>query len=215
MAMTYADLLQAVQSYTENTEPSFVSYIPTFVQLAEQRIYNAVQLPALRKNQTGYLSSGNKYLTLPTDWLATYSLAVITPLTAVQTYLLNKDVEFIRESFPSPVTPTGQPTHYAIFNNTTLILGPTPDANYQVELHYYYYPQSIVTAGTSWLGTNFENVLLYGTLREAYLYMKGDADLTAEYEKKYQEGLALLKMLGEGKNRQDTYRTRQLRIPVQ
>jgi len=211
--MNYAALVTLIQDYTENSESSFVSNIPTFVQLAEERIYNTVQIPAIRKNQTGALTAGNKYLTLPTDWLATFSLAAIDPTTQAQTFLLNKDVNFIRESFPVP-TDTGTPTHYAQFDQNTLILGPTPDLSYAVELHYYYYPESIVTATTSWLGDNFETVLLYGSLREAYQYMKGEEDLTAQYEAKYQESLGLLKQLGDGKDRQDTYRTGQVRVKV-
>lgn len=211
--MNYAALVTLIQDYTENSESSFVSNIPTFVQLAEERIYNTVQIPAIRKNQTGALTAGNKYLTLPTDWLATFSLAVIDPTTQAQTFLLNKDVNFIRESFPVP-TDTSTPTHYGQFDQNTLILGPTPDLSYAVELHYYYYPESIVTASTSWLGDNFETVLLYGSLREAYQYMKGEEDLTAQYEAKYQESLMLLKQLGDGKDRQDTYRTGQVRVKV-
>lgn len=208
-----SNLWYAIQQYCENFETSFIANIPNFVQLAEERIYNAVQIPAIRKNQTGNLTAGNKYLTLPTDWLATFSLAVVDPATQAQTYLLNKDVNFIRESFPVP-TDTGSPTHYAQFDASTLILGPTPDLSYSVELHYYYYPQSIVTAGTSWLGDNFETVLLYGSLREAYQYMKGEEDITAQYEAKYQEALMLLKVLGDGKDRRDAYRSGQTRVPV-
>jgi hypothetical protein len=211
--MNYTALVTLIQDYTENSESSFVSNIPNFVQLAEERIYNSVQIPAIRKNQTGAVTAGNKYLTLPTDWLATFSLAVIDPTTQAQSFLLNKDVNFIRESFPTP-TDTGTPSHYAQFDSGTLLLGPTPDLSYAVELHYYYYPASIVTAGTSWLGDNFETVLLYGSLREAYTYMKGEEDLTAQYEAKYQEALALLKQLGDGKDRMDTYRSGQVRVPV-
>lgn len=211
--MNYAALLQAVQDYTANTEATFVSNIPNFVAAVEERVYNSVQLPALRKNATASLTSGNKYLTLPTDWLATFSLAVITPVTLVQTFLLNKDVEFIREAYPNPST-TGTPVHYAVFDSTSLIVGPTPDASYAVELHYFYYPTSIVSAGTSWLGDNFENVLLYGTLRDAAVFMKEEPDVIAMYDAKYTEGLAQLKQLGDGKNRQDMFRTRQVRYPV-
>lgn len=211
MAVTYTSLVQLIQNYTENTESSFVSYIPTFVQLAEQRIYNAVQIPALRKNQLGTATINIKYLTLPSDWLATFSLSVIDPSTSVQEYLLNKDVEYIREAFPYPAS-SGKPTHYAQFDVNSLILGPTPDQSYQVELHYYYYPESIVTAETSWLGTNFDTVLIYGTLREAYIYMKGDQDLANMYEAKYQEALEMLKVLGEGKDRRDAYRSGQSRV---
>jgi len=208
------NLWQLIQDYCQNSEPTFLADIPTFVQLAEERVYNSVQIPAIRKNQTGTLSLGNKYLTLPTDWLATFSLSVIDPTSQAQTFLLDKDVNFIRESFPVP-TSTGTPTHYGQFDQSTLILGPTPDAAYAVELHYYYYPTSIVTAGSSWVGNNFGEVLLYGALREAYLFMKGEQDIIGYYEQFYQEGMALLKQLGDGKNRQDAYRSGQVRVPVQ
>jgi hypothetical protein len=211
--VTYAELVQLIQDYTESTETSFVDNIPTFVQQAEERIYNSVQLPAIRKNVTGTLTSGNKYLSLPTDWLATFSLAVIDPTTGNYSYLLNKDVNYIREAFPNPSS-TGAPSHYGIFDANTLIVGPTPDLSYAAEMHYYYYPESIVTAGTTWLSDNFETVLLYGSIREAYTYLKGESDLTAMYEAKYQESLALLKQLGDGKDRRDAYRSGQIRVPV-
>jgi hypothetical protein len=207
------NLWYAVQTYCETTESSFVANIPTFVNLAEERIYNSVQLPAIRKNVTGTISVGNKYLTLPDDWLATFSISVIDPTTQAQSFMLDKDVNFIRESYPNPSS-TGAPQHYAIFDANTLILGPTPDQTYATEMHYYYYPESIAVAGTSWLGTNFETVLLYGTIREAYTYLKGEADLMAAYEAKYQESLALLKVLGDGKDRRDAYRSGQARVPV-
>jgi len=211
--MNYATLVSTIENYCENTESLFVSSIPTFVQLAEERIYNTVQIPAIRKNQTGAMTSGDKYLTLPTDWLATFSLAVIDPTTAAQSFLLNKDVNYIREAYPTPSS-TGTPAHYGQFSDTSLIIGPTPDANYGVELHYYYYPESIVTAGTSWVGNNFETVLLYGSLREAQVFMKGEADIIANYEAKYQESMMLLKVLGDGKDRRDAYRSGQARIAV-
>jgi hypothetical protein len=212
--MNYAALSQAIQDYTENGETSFVANIPLFVEQAEQRIYNSVQIPAIRKNQTGTLTTANKYLSLPTDWLSTFSLATVDPVTGAYNYMLNKDVNYIREAFPYPAV-SGMPTHYAQFDQNTLIVGPTPDVAYVVELHYYYYPQSIVTASTSWLGDNFEEVLLYGAIREAYLYMKGEADLQQAYEGKYQEALGRLKMLGDGKNRMDSYRSGQVRVPVE
>jgi hypothetical protein len=212
--MNYSQLSQLIQDYCETTEASFVANIPTFVQVAEERIYNSVQLPAIRKNVTGTMTSGNKYLSLPDDWLAAFSLAVIAPTTQTQTFLIDKDVNFIRECYPTPTT-SGTPQYYAIFDDNTLIVGPTPDASYAVEMHYYYYPQSIVTAGTSWLGDNFETVLLYGCLREAYIYQKGESDVAAYYENKYLESLNLLKQLGDGKDRRDAYRSGQLRIPVQ
>jgi hypothetical protein len=211
--MNYTQLVNLVKQYTQNEETSFVANIPVFVQLAEERIYNAVFIPAIRKNQIGTLTPNNKYLTVPADWLANFSLAVITPITNAQSFLIDKDVNFIRECYPDP-DDTGVPKYYAIFDDNTFILGPTPDSNYQVELHYYYYPESIVTATTSWLGDNFETVLLYGTLREAYLYMKGEQDIITYYEQKYQESLGLLKLLGEGKDRRDAFRSGLNRIPV-
>jgi hypothetical protein len=211
--MNYAQLSQAIQDYCQSTETSFVANIPTFVQLAEERIYNSVQIPAIRKNVTGDTSNGNQYLTLPSDWLSTFSMAVIDGVTGEYEYLLNKDVNFIRASYPFPAT-SGKPKYYAIFDDTTMLLGPTPNATYTIELHYYYYPTSIVNAGTSWLGTNFETVLLYGSLREAYTYLKGEQDMMTYYEQKYQEALGQLKRLGDGLDRQDAYRSGQVRIPV-
>jgi hypothetical protein len=210
--VNYAELQQAIIDYTETVEQQFVDNIPTFVQLAEERIYNSVQLPALRKNVTGNMTTNNKYITLPADWLATYSIARIDPNGAYE-FLLDKDVNFMREAYPQP-TDTGAPKYYAIFDATTFILGPTPDDDYGVELHYFYYPESIVTAGTSWIGTYFESVLFYGALREAYMFQKGEQDLIANVEQKYQESLALLKQLGDAKDRTDTYRTDQVRYPV-
>jgi hypothetical protein len=229
--MNYATLFETIKSYVENDFPNQdwtntagsgtatltgTEQINIFIKQAEQRIYNSVQLPAARKNVTGLLTSGNKYLNVPTDWLSTFSLAVIHPVTQAQTYLLNKDVEFVRESYPPPDV-LGTPQYYAIFDNTTFILGPTPDAGYNMELHYYGYPTSIVDAvtGTSWLGDNFDSVLLYGSLLEAYTYMKGEADVIQNYIGRYNEALMQLKQLGEGKDRQDTYRTMQARVPVQ
>ena len=211
--MNYATLTTLIQQYCESTETSFVANIPTFVQLAEERVYNTVQIPAIRRNQIGTLSIGNKYLTLPSDWLATFSIAAITPVTGVQEFLLDKDVNFIRQSYPNP-SDTGMPKYYAIFDKNTLILGPTPDAAYQVEMHYYYIPESIVTAGTTWLGDNYETVLLYGSIREAYTYLKGETDLMQYYEQKYQEAMQQLMRLGDGLNRRDSYRSGQVRVPV-
>ena len=211
--MNYAQLSQLIQDYCESTETSFVSNIPTFVQLAEERIYNSVQIPAIRKNVTGTMTADFQYFSLPSDWLSTFSLAVIDPVTNEYEYLLNKDVNFIRASYPPPGS-KGKPQYYAIWNNNSMILGPTPDLAYTAELHYYYYPASIVTASTSWLGDNFETVLLYGSLREAYTYLKGEADMMQYYDQKYQESLGLLKRLGDGLDRQDAYRSGQVRIPV-
>jgi len=211
--MNYTQLVTEIQSYTENQFET--TDIDTFIQQAEQRIYNTVQLPALRKNVTGNLTSGNKYLGIPSDWLATFSLAVINANNEYL-YLLNKDVNFIRQSFPDTDSEFyGEPQYYAVFDQNTFILGPTPDDDYEAELHYFYYPQSITTAGTSWLGDNFSSVLLYGSLLEAYTYMKGEQDIINQYQKRYDEALILLKQLGDAKNRMDAYRDGQVRYPVQ
>lgn len=307
--MNYSQLFQAIEAYAENYDNSsggFVENIPVFVQNAEQRIYNSVQLPNLRRNSTGVVTLGNPYLSAPNDYLASFSLAVIDPVTNEYAYLLNKDVNFIRQSYPSP-NDTGKPAYYALFgpqftnpNELSFILGPTPDANYTMELHYYYYPPTIVqgviattitlvggslytdgfyenvalnggsgsgvvvdiavsggaitsctiknggsyyvagdvlgvlssnvggtgsgfsitvgtvsnTTGTSWLGDNFDSVLLYGSLLEAGTFMKSDPDIMGVYQKRYDENLALLKRLGDGLERRDAYRSGQLRIPV-
>jgi len=217
--MNYAQLSAAIQEYCQSTEASFVANIPTFVKQAEKRIYNMIQFPSLRKNVTGTTSSGNKYLACPDDFLAPYSLAVILADGSYE-YLLNKDVNFIRESYPTP-TSTGTPSYYALFGprsdqatELTFLLGPTPNAAYTMELHYFFYPASIVDTGTSWLGDNFDPVLLYGSLVEAYTYLKGDPDLQTQYENKYKEAILLAKRLGDGMERQDAYRSGQARIPV-
>ena len=217
--MNYTQLSTAIQDYTQNYETDFVANIPTFVEQAEQRIYNTVQIPSLRKNVTGNCTSGNKYLACPDDYLASYSLAVVDGDGNYE-YLLNKDVNFIRQAYPNP-NDTGLPQYYAIFGSRldnpdelSFILGPAPDANYVAELHYYYYPESITTAETSWLGDNFDSVLLYGSLVEAYTFMKGEQDLVTLYNQKYVEALALLKRLGDGMDRQDAYRSGQVRIQV-
>lgn len=280
--MNYTELKAAIIAYTENLDPSFEAEIPVFVKQAEQRIYNTVQIANLRKNMTGQLTAGNKYLACPDDFLSTYSLAVYaaptttatgtagqftitvasaaelvpgmiasgsgiasgaTVVTVVGTtvtlnlantgtvsgavsfqgdyvYLLNRDVNFMREVFPNP-SYKGVPKYYALFgprsnnvNELSFILGPTPDANYYAELHFYYYPESIVTAQTSWLGDNFDSALLYGSLIEAYTYMKGEQDLMQMYEVKFKEALALLKNLGDGKQRGDAYLDGQIKLPV-
>jgi hypothetical protein len=304
--MNYIELSQAIQSYAENTESLFVASIPTFVQEAEKRIFNSVQLPSLRKNVTGTMTSNNKYISLPNDWLANYSFASIDPVTGNYTYLLNKDVNFIREAYPNP-TSTGAPKYYALFgsrisepNELSLIIGPTPNAAYGMELHYFYYPVTIVqgiiitlgtvttgsgytsgvyynvpltggsgayvyatvvvtsgvvssvtitdggslyvvgdvlsadntsiggsgtgfsvpvltvnnSTGTSWLGDNYDPVLLYGAMREAMLFMKGEADLVGYYETKYQESLMQLKRLGDGLERGDAYRDGQTKLRI-
>jgi hypothetical protein len=192
-------------------EQSFTDeQLAMFTQQAEQKIYNTVQIPALRKNQTGNLGIGNQYLIYPTDFLYPFSLAVIDDA-GNYTYLLNKDVNFIREAYPGP-TITGPPVHYALFDDTAFILGPTPDAGYGVELHYGYYPQSIVTAGTTWLGDEFDSALLNGALIEAIRFIKGEPDMVSLYQKMYVDAMALLKNLGDGKMREDMYRSGQLRI---
>jgi hypothetical protein len=233
--MTYTELITAIQTYTENTFPattladstvvSSTTQLNRFITQAEQRIYNSVQFPSLRKNVTGSVTSGNKYLSAPEDYLATYSLAVIDA-TGNYEYLLNKDVNFIRQAYPNPTTDTGLPRYYALFgptvntstitNELSFIVGPTPDASYSVELHYYYYPVSITVAasGQTWLGDNFDTVLLYGSLVEAYTYMKGEADMIGLYDTKYKEALALAKRLGDGMERQDAYRSGQFRQAV-
>jgi len=224
--MNYTQLSAAIQAYTENTEADFVAEIPVFVQQAEQRIYNNVQFPSLRKNVYGQVTANNKYLQCPTDFLAVYSIAIVTDVTGsdmntgTYEYLLNKDVNFIRQAYPTP-DDTGVPRYYALFGSRsdnadelTFILGPTPDASYWTELHYYYYPETIVTAGTSWLGDNFDSVLLYASLVEAYTYMKGEADMMQLYNQKFMEALALAKRLGDGMERQDAYRSGQFRQKV-
>ena len=227
--MNYSELSSAIQTYTENNFPtitladsstvSSTAQINRFIQQAEQRIYNSVQFPSIRKNVTGSTSANNKYLACPADFLAPYSLAVIDA-TGSYEYLLNKDVNFIRQAYPQP-TDTAIPKYYALFgpqsndvNELSFILGPTPDATYSVELHYYYYPQSITTAVNTWLGDNFDTVLLYGALVEAYTFMKGEQDLIALYDGKYKEALGLAKRLGDGMERQDAYRSGQYRQAV-
>jgi hypothetical protein len=280
--MNYTELRDAIEAYTNNTDVDFIAEIPVFVRQAEQRIYNSVQIANLRKNVTGALTTGNKYLACPNDFLSAYSLAIypqasttatgtagqftITVVSTANivagmyatgtgiatgaivtlivgstitlslantgavsgfvgfqgdyTYLLNRDVNFIREVYPNPIF-QALPKYYAIFgpttndvNELTFIVGPTPDLDYKAELHFYYYPESIVTAGTSWLGDNFDSVLLYGSLVEAYTWMKGEQDLMAIYDGKYKEALMLLKNLGDGKQRGDAYQDGQVKLPV-
>jgi hypothetical protein len=217
MAMTYAQLVTAVQDYCENTFPKVD--MDTFIQQAEQRIYNTVQLANLRKNMTGTLTANNKYLAAPDDFLSVYSLAVVDA-SGNYTYLLNKDVNFIREAYPNGNT-TGLPKYYAIFgpgvvktNELTFILGPTPDASYTAELHFFYYPESIVVTGQTWLGDNFDSALLNGTLVEAIRFMKGEPDMVKLYQDMYTQSILLLKNLGDGKQRMDAYRDGQVRAQV-
>jgi len=239
--MNYTTLYNTIQTYTENQFPdvylasgatvSATTQINTFITQAEQRIYNSVQFPSLRKNQYSPITVNNKYISLPEDFLSVYSLALVTDVvggnldTGTFEYLLNKDVNFIRQAYPAP-NDTGVPKYYALFgptiissaitNELSLILGPTPDAAYYVELHYYYYPESITTvaSGQTWLGDNFDTVLLYGSLVEAYTFMKGEVDIISGYDMKYKEALALAKRLGDGMERQDAYRSGQYRQAV-
>jgi hypothetical protein len=223
--MNYTQLKTAIQDYTQNYETTFVADLPVFISQAEQRIYNSVQFPSLRKNVNGTLTVNNKYLSCPLDFLAPYSLAIYPQSGGNYIYLLNKDVNFIRECYPNP-TDYGTPKYYALFgpavsgstisNELTFILGPTPDAAYSAELHYYYYPESITVAssGQTWLGDNFDSVLLYGSLIEAYTFMKGEADMMQLYNQKYMEALSLAKRLGDGMEREDAYRSGQYRQKV-
>lgn len=229
--MNYVQLSNAVKAYCENEFPQTVSSVTSieqinyFIQQAEQRIYNSVQFPSLRKNVTGIMTQNNPYMSAPGDFLAVYSIAVIDN-TGRYDYLLNKDVNFIREAYPIP-TQTGKPMHYALFGPTTtndtppvitnelsFLLGPTPNLSYAVQLHYYYYPESIVTANTTWLGDNFDSVLLYGALLEASTFMKSDTDTIKNYTDRYNEALMLAKRLGDGMERTDAYRTGQVKYPV-
>jgi hypothetical protein len=208
--MNYTELKINIQDICEN---SFTDdQLAMFTQQAEQKIYNTVQIPALRKNVTGTLTSGVTYLSAPTDFLYSYSLAVVDG-SGAYTYLLNKDVNFLREAYPNP-TATGLPKHYAYFDDATFLLGPTPDSAYEMELHYGYYPESIVTAGTTWLGDEFDSALLNGALVEAIRFMKGEQDIVAMYDKLFVQAIGLLKNLGDGKLREDTYRSGQVRNPV-
>lgn len=213
--MNYTELNASIQSFCENYETDFVAAIPTFVRQAEQAVINSVQLPATRINQTSALVAGTQYITLPADYLSSFSLAVVAPTTLAQSFLLNKDVNFIRTAYPYP-SATGIPRHYAQLDATTYIIGPTPDLAYTIELHYYGYPESITTAasGTTWLGNNFDSVLLYGALTEAAIFMKAEADIIGYYAKHFGESLQLLKGLGDGKDRRDAYRSGQVRLPV-
>jgi hypothetical protein len=205
MAWTYTTLKTAIQDYLQTTESSFVSNLPTFITQAEERILRTVQLPDFKKNVTASVTNGNQYLAMPSDFLSQYSMAIDN---SGYEYLLFKDTNFIREVSPD-VTVTGVPKYYGIFDDSNFILGPTPNSNYSVELHYLYKPLSISVdpSGTSWLGTNAENALLYGSLIEAYTYLKGDPDLMSLYQSKFDESLAQLKILGEGYNTTDNYRS--------
>jgi hypothetical protein len=219
--MNYTELKAAIQAYTENTDTSFIAEIPVFVEQAEQRIYNSVQFPSLRKTVTLSTASGVQFVDCPTDFLSVYSMAVIDDTTSYQ-FLLNKDVSYIRQAYPK-ITDTGLPQYYALYGPTAasdlelrFIFGPTPGAVYSLDLQYFFYPESITTTATgrSWLGDNFDTVLLYGSLVEAYTYMKGEADMMQLYNQKYMEALSLAKRLGDGLERQDSYRSGQYKQPV-
>jgi len=207
--MTYAELTAAIKDYANNTETNFVAAIPTFVKQAEQRIYRSVNLPVNRKNVAGTMTDGNQYLTMPTDFLLPLSLSITS--SSNQIFLLNKDSNFVRSTYPNAST-KGTPKYYAVFASDTFIIGPTPDANYVTELHYYYQPASIVDTSPSWLGTNADTVLLYGSLVEAYTYMKGDPDMMQVYQQRYQEALSLLKVQAEGRMTGDEYRDGTIRV---
>lgn len=232
--MNYTQLVAAIKGYAENDFPATVGdftstdQINTFIKQAEQKIYNTIQFAALRKNVLGETVASNKYLSAPYDFLAVYSMAVIDPVTGDYEYLLNKDVSFIRQAFPSP-SATGKPGYYALFGPTTtndpspiitndlsFILGPTPNGVYTIELHYYYYPESITVAagGETWLGDNFDSILLYGALCEAATFMKAEADVLQNYNTRFIESMTLAKRLGDGMERADTYRDGQVRYPV-
>ena len=219
--MTYTELVNAITSYTQNYEADFVANIPTFVKQTETRVYNTVQIPALRKNVTGVTTNGNKYLSCPSDFLSVFSMAVIDG--GNYEYLLNKDVNFMRAAYPS-ASDTGLPKYYALFGPTvanniitdelSFILAPTPNNAYSVELHYFYLPESIVTANRTWLGDNYDPVLLYGSLVEAYIFLKGEADMMGYYEKKFQDAMMQLNRLGSGLERGDAYRDGQYKMKV-
>ena len=215
--MTYAELKTAIQNYLQNTESTFVSSLDTIIKQVEDRILNVVQLPDFRKNQTGTTSSSNPYLQIPSDFLSPYSLTATNG--SNQQFLINKDVNWLRETYPSAsATGSGSfPKYYAIFSDEYFLLAPTPGAAFTTEIHYFYKPVSITsgaTGGTTWLSNNAESALLYGCLVEGYTFMKGEADMLQTYQTRYEESLARLKVLGDGRDRKDTYRSGQLRIPV-
>tara|TARA_Y100000593_G_scaffold59898_1_gene111040 strand:- start:77 stop:709 length:633 start_codon:yes stop_codon:yes gene_type:complete len=207
--MNYTELTAAIKDYTNNTGTDFTAAIPTFIKQAEQRIYRSVNLPVNRKNVAGTMTDGNAYLAMPTDFLFPLSLSITS--SSNQIFLLNKDANFIRSTYPNAST-EGTPKYYGIFASDTFIIGPTPDANYVTELHYYYMPNSIVTDSTSWLGTNADTVLLYGALIEAYTYMKGEPDIMQLYQQRYDEALQLLKVQAEGRTTGDEYRDGTIRV---
>jgi hypothetical protein len=225
--MNYAQLFETIKGYVENDFPNTSwtdsagtgtatltskEQVDTFIQQAEQRIYNTVELLVAFEQTMGTFTIGDEYLATPADWLSNFSFAVVDSSGNYE-YLINKDINFIRAAYPNPNS-TGLPAHYAYFDNDTFIVGPTPDDDYSYELQYFRYPESIVTAGTSWLGDNFDSALVYGTLLEAYTFMKGEEDVMKHYQARYNDAIAQLKELAEGKNRQDGYRSGRIRLPV-
>ena len=221
--MNLQQITQAIQDYSENTESLFVSNIGLFLRQAEDRIYNTVHIPVLRKNVTGNLTAANPYLSCPNDFLSVYSLAVIDT-SGNYSYLIDKDVSFIREAYSNP-TNQGLPKYYAMFGpqlsnmlDISLLTAPTPDSNYNVELHYFYYPVSITDtvnnpAGVTWLSDNYDPALFYGAMREAMIFMKQEQDMVTYYEQKYQEAIGQLTRLVNGLERGDAYRNNQIKIP--
>jgi|TARA_R110000823_G_scaffold271913_1_gene391281 hypothetical protein len=213
MAWTYTTLTQAIKDYTENTETTFSNNISLFIRTTEEKILRSIELPVFRKNTTGTITSSNQYLATPSDFLRPYSLALVN--SSSYEYLINKDVNYIRELYPVTAT-TGVPKYYSLFNQNSFILGPTPNADFTTELHYFYEPESITTSsdGTSWLGTNAENALLYGSLIDAYIFMKGEPDIIKNYSEQFEIAIGTLKLEGDGYDRTDAYRTGQRRIKV-
>ena len=210
--MNYTELIQSIQDYTQNSEATFVAELPNIVKQVEDRIYHMAQLPVLRKTQIGTLTASNRFLSTPSDFISSFSLAVVTAA-GDYVHLLNKDVNFLREAYPSPTT-EGEPRYYALWDEDTILLAPTPAASLSTVLSYFHKPESIVTATNTWLGDENEAVLLYGCLIEAYTFMKGEQDLIQLYDTKFKEALIKLKELGDAKNRQDAYRSGQVRMAV-
>ena len=208
--MNYTEITNAIKEYTDNTETTFVNNIPNFVRQTEERIYRSILIPELRKNVTTSLTTSNRFLAKPTDFLAVFSIAVVDG-SSNYSFLLPKDVNFIREAYPATAT-SGLPVYYSLFDGDNFLIAPTPDSTYTVQLHYYYDPPSIVTSSTSWLGDNAEATLLYGTLVEAYTFMKGEADIISFYKTRYDEAMAGLQQLADGRNKRDSYRNGEARI---
>ena len=208
--MNYTELTNAIKEYTDNAETTFVNNIPNFVRQTEERIYRSILIPELRRNVTTSLTTSNRVLAKPTDFLAVFSIAVVDG-SSNYSFLLPKDVNFIREAYPATGT-TGLPVYYSQFDGDNFLLAPTPDSTYTVQLHYYYDPPSIVTSSTSWLGDNAESALLYGSLLEAYSFMKGEPDIVGFCKTRYEEALASLQQLADGRNKRDSYRNGEPRI---